>query len=218
MPSSLAISFHFFQKICFCPWPIGSAALSPLLPTPQSPSPNALSLNFFFANVRICVYAHSRPHLNPLSPQKSACPSSSVRHHSPFDGSPTSKMSSSKSSLLVFHPFVLNKCPSVSRLLTLLFFHSAFLFFVPYRLGWPPAYLSLSPLVAWSCTLAIHLPPLPIQMSQYVPGTMKVQLESHVVVQLRISPLINKMSDWPLLFCSLSFSLSYFIIGMWEYI
>lgn len=108
MPSSLAISFHFFQKICFCPWPIGSAALSPLLPTPQSPSPNALSLNFFFANVRICVYAHSRPHLNPLSPQKSACPSSSVRHHSPFDGSPTSKMSSSKSSLLVFHPFVLN--------------------------------------------------------------------------------------------------------------
>ena len=91
-------------------------------------------------------------------------------------------------------------------------------FFRSISFGWPPASLSLSPLVAWSCTLAIHLPPLPIQMSQYVPGTMKVQLESHVVVQLRISPLINKMSDWPLLFCSLSFSLPYFIIGMWEYI
>ena len=144
------------------------------------------------------------------------CPSSSVRHHSPFDGGPTSKMSSSKSFLLVFHPFVLNHLlPShVSLPFSSSTLHS--FFFVPYRLGWPPASLSLSPLVAWSCTLAIHLPPLLIQMSQYVPGTMKVQLESHVVVQLRISPLINKMSDRPLLFCSLSFSLSYFIIGMWE--
>lgn len=37
-------------------------------------------------------------------------------------------------------------------------------------------------------------------MSQYVPGTMKFQLESHVVVELRISPLINKMSVQPMFF------------------
>lgn len=31
-------------------------------------------------------------------------------------------------------------------------------------------------------------------MSQYVPATTELQLESHVAAKLRISPLINKMS------------------------
>lgn len=66
----------------------------------------------------------------------------------------------------VFPPRFSFLCPELSpfasRLLTLLFFQSLHSFFFSFHIvsaDLPPL-LPLSPLIAWSCTLAIHLPPL----------------------------------------------------------
>lgn len=114
----------------------------------------------------------------------------------PFNSSPGSKMSSSKCSLLIFTSVDLNYF--LSPLLFFYFFGYHFCLFTTPHFLFP---IFLSRLTAWSCTSAIYLPPLMIWMSQYVPGTLEVQLESHVVRELRISPFINKTSVQPVV-CS----------------
>lgn len=151
-------------------------------------------LNLFWAKVRhVCVFMFTLdPVLTPRHPetsQKSVWPASrpsALWHHSPFDSGPTSKMSSSKYSLLIFLPLVLND---------LLLPH----IYLPLSSFTPCIPLFSSPIFPLTSHRMVmyfnHPSPTSVVLNvSMCPRDHEVQLESHVVVQQRISPFINKIS------------------------